>query len=674
MSLAGQAAAEEGMWTFDAFPAARVRSDLGWAPSKAWLDKARTSAVRLTEGCSGSFVSAQGLILTNDHCTLDCLQSLSTAGDDLAAKGFNARQLADERKCPGQQAEVVTAISDVTRDVRRVIGSLSGEALVKARDRRIAEIEQAGCPDTARTRCEVVALYNGGQYKLYAYRKYSDIRLVWAPEFQAAFFGGDPDNFNFPRYALDSAFLRAYENGRPASPPDHLRWNPRAPEEGEATFVVGNPGSTDRLYTEAQRAFLREEQLPLALSLYAEYRGRLISLMNESAEKQREGRETLLFIENILKAYSGQLQALNDDVFSNTLKEHESELRKNSINSEIGAGNPWEDISRASDNYRNFYFSDYFLNARAGWGSMLFSYARTLTRAAEERAKPNAERLPEYTDSALSLTQKQLLDPRPVYLWLEELKLAFWLSKAREHLGADDPDVKLLLGRESPETMAARLVTGSKLAQPAYRKLLWEGGLAGSDDPLIQLAVRIDARSRALQERYGADYDAPVTAAAAKIAAMRFASFGDTVYPDANFTLRISYGTVKAWTERGSAVPILTRMGGIFERATGQQPFLLANAFEANKVKIDPHAPFDFVTTNDIIGGSSGSPVLDKAGSVIGALFDGNIHSLGGDFGYDGTSNRAVAVSTAAVQEALKQIYPAPRLLRELGSAGKEGP
>jgi hypothetical protein len=332
------------------------------------------------------------------------------------------------------------------------------------------------------------------------------------------------------------------------------------------------------------------------------------------------------------------------------------------------------EISDATNKLRNINTAYYLLEERPGWGSTLLSAARTLVRAAAEKAKPNPERLANYTDSELSLTEKQLLDPRPVYPWLEQLRLAFWLSKVREYLGPDDPDTKLLLGKDSPETLAAQLVADSKLADPAYRKQLWKGGVAASSDPMIRLAIRMDARSRALQKSYDAEYDAPVAAAEANLAEMRFANFGDTVYPDANFTLRISYGSVKSWVERGAPMPIMTRIGGAFERATGQYPFRLAEAFDANRDRIDLQTPFDFVTTNDIVGGNSGSPVIDKSGSVIGAIFDGNIHALGGGFGYDGASNRAVAASAMAVQEAMKHIYPAPRLLEELGSEVKRSP
>ncbi len=666
--LSSPAKAEEGMWTFDAFPTARMQAEYGWAPDQRWLDTVRASAVRLTGGCSASFVSSSGLILTNHHCVVGCLQNLSTASDDLVANGFNAADRSRERQCPGQQAEVVTAITDVTADIKSAIGDAMGSALISARDARISAIASANCPDRATTRCQVVTLYGGGQYKLYKYRKYSDVRIAWAPEFQAAFFGGDPDNFNFPRYALDAAFLRAYENGQPVSGVSHLTWNPRGPVEGEATFVVGNPGSTQRLLTDAQRAFQREVRLPLSLILASEFRGRLIAEMQSSPDKMREGGDTLFGVENSFKAQSGQFKSLNDAAFTARMSAMEADLKAR-VAGDAAIGDPWSEISAADRAYRDFFMANRFIGSGAGGGSSLYGTAVVLVRAAAERGKPDGERLPEYSESALPLLEKQLFDEAPVYPWLEELSLEFWLSKTREYLGADDPDVKALLGKESPEAMAARLVSGSKLADVAAVRALWDGGMdaiRASDDPMIQLALRNDERARALRKQFENDYSAPVTAAQSRLATARFAAYGDGNYPDATFSLRISYGRVAGWRQRGVDVPFSTSMGGTFDRATGQQPFMLAKAFSDNEAKINKAAIYNFVTTNDIIGGNSGSPVLDRNGQVIGAAFDGNIDSLGGAFGYDGSVNRTVVVSTAAVQQALEVLYPAPALVAEL--------
>ncbi len=658
--------ADEGMWTFDGFPAAKMKADYGWAPDQAWLDKVRASSVRLTGGCSASFVSDAGLILTNHHCVASCLYDNSSSANDLLEHGFIAATLTDEKKCPGQQAEVVTKITDVTGDVKAAIGSLTGEALTKARDAKIAEIEKANCPDTAKFRCQVVTLFGGGQYKLYTYRKYSDVRLVWSPEDRAATFGGDPDNFNYPRYSLDGSFLRAYEDGKPVKTPVHLTWNPRAPKADEATFVVGNPGSTSRLYTMSQLAFEREVRLPITVATLSELRGRLIRAMEESPEHQREGLDMLNGIENSLKVYIGRTKALNDPAFTAKLAAAEQELKaKSAGNATIG--DPWAEVDKAVAAYRTLYIPYRYDSPM----STLYGYAQTLVFAAAERDKANSERLPGYTDSDLPLTEKRLLDATPVYPWLDQMEMSWSLSKAREYLGVDDPETKLLLGKESPEGLAKRLVSGTRLADPAYRKQLWDGGLAAikaSNDPMIQYALKLEANQRELKKQVDEAYAGPVTQAGAKLADARFAAYGDSLYPDATFTLRISYGKVHGWTERGHEVPFQTTLGGTFERATGAEPFDLPSQFKAKQSQIAMGTTYDFVTTNDIIGGNSGSPVIDKAGTVIGAAFDGNIHSLGGNYGYDPVLNRTVVVSTAALQEALETIYPSPRLVKELAA------
>ncbi len=656
--------ADEGMWTFDNFPEERMREAYGWAPDQAWLDRVQAAAVRLTGGCSASFVSDAGLILTNQHCVASCLFDNSTAATDYLQDGHVANRRSEELPCPGQQAEVVTAITDVTDEVKGAFEGLSGEALTKARDARISEIESANCTDRETTRCQVVTLFGGGQYKLYQYRKYSDVRLAWAPEARASTFGGDPDNFNFPRYSMDASFLRAYENGAPVATPSHLQWNPRAPQEGEITFVVGNPGSTSRLYTQSQLAFEREVRVPITLTTLSELRGRLISAMDESAKKAREGRDTLNGVENSLKVYIGRTGALGDPDFSAQLAQAETELRERVANNPA-IGDPWSDVETAIEAYRALYLPARFTDP----SGTLYGYAQALVFAAQEREKPNSERLPGYTESALPLTEKRLLDERPVYPWLDTMMMEWSLSKAREYLGVDDDDTRLLLGRESPEQLAERLVANTRLGDPAVRRQLWDGGLAAvqtSDDPMIQYALRLADRQRALEGRIDEVYSGPLAIAGGKLADARFEAYGDTLYPDATFTLRISYGQVQGWEERGQQIPFMTTMGGTFERATGNEPFDLAQAFVASHDEIDINAAYDFVSTNDIIGGNSGSPVIDREGTVIGAAFDGNIHSLGGNYGYDGTLNRTVSVSTDAVQEGLETIYPAPALVAEL--------
>ena len=677
VSLASPASAEEGMWTFDAFPAAQVRERYGWAPDQAWLDNVRAAAVRLTGGCSASFVSPNGLVLTNHHCVVECVQDRSTAQADYVRNGFTAATREEEVQCPGQQAEVVTAIEDVTERVQSAIGNATGAALARARDAEISRIQSASCTDAATQRCQVVTLYGGGQYKLYRYRKYSDVRLVFAPEFQAAFFGGDPDNFNFPRYALDVGFLRVYENGRPAATPHFLHWNPRAPEPGELTFVVGNPGSTQRLFTQSQFDMRRNLLFPTLVPLWSEYRGRLIAAMEGDAEKTRTGRDELFGVENSYKVYVGQWQALRDREFGGRLSTAEQDLRRRTAaNNEIASsiGDPWANVQRASDAYASFYPEYLMLEQRAGWGSDLYDYAHILVRAALERAKPDAERLPGYSDSALPLLEHEILDEAPVYPWLEELTLGFWLSKTRELLGADDERVRALLGREAPEALAHQLVAGTRLGDPTVRRRLWEGGIEAiraSDDPMIRFALANEERARPLLDRFRAEYDAPVTGAQSRLARARFAAYGDAVYPDATFTLRISYGSVQAWNERGRDLAPVTRIGGMYERATGNAPYDLPAKWAAAETRVNKNVVLDFTSNNDIIGGNSGSPVIARDGSVIGAAFDGNIHSIGGAYGFDQRVNRTISVSTAAIQEALRNVYQAQGLVDELNAGSR---
>jgi hypothetical protein len=656
--------ADEGMWTFDAFPAAKLKSEYGWAPDQAWLDRIRLASVRLTGGCSASFVSAEGLIFTNQHCVANCLADLSAPGNDLLAKGYVAAGREQERKCPGQQAEIVTSIRDVTPEVKQAIGTATGEAAVKARTAAVATIEKAGCPDTAATRCQVVSLYGGGQYKLYTYRKYSDVRIVWAPEDAASKFGGDPDNYNFPRYALDGSFLRAYENGAPVATPQHLRWTGREPREGELIFVVGNPGSTQRLRTVSELAYQREINLPILLATQSELRGRLLTAIGDDPERRREGNDKLYGVENNLKRHIGRTRALNDPSFFGRIAASERELKAKS-GGKPAIGDPWSEVDHAVGALRAMDTEWRFSQPEGE----LFVYAIRLVRAGIERSKPNADRLPGYSDSALPLLEKQLLDPKPIAPWLDRLYMEWSLSKAREYLGADHPQTRLLLGKESPEGLAERLVAGTRLADPAVRKTLWDGGaaaIAASTDPMIVYARAVEANDRALQKRYDEQVDGPLTAARARLADARFAAYGASVYPDATFSLRITYGKVGGWLENGAKVPHRTTFAGAFDRATGAEPFALAPAFIANRAKIDEQGALDFTYAADTIGGNSGSPVIDREGSVIGANFDRNIHGLRNDYAYDITMARSIGVSTAAIEQALKSIFPAPALLAEL--------
>ncbi len=676
----GAALADEGMWTYDNFPTAQVKALYGATLDKAWLDHVQANAVRLSTGCSASVVSGQGLVLTNHHCVSDCAQDLSTATNDHLKNGYVIASREEERTCPGMQAEVLLAIKDVTDTVKGAAAGKSGGEFIKARNAAIADIERTNCAGKEAVQtCQVVNLYQDGQYKLYTFRKFSDVRLVFAPELQTAFFGGDPDNFNFPRYDLDMSFVRLYENGKAIATPDHLVWNPAPPKDGELTIVPGNPGTTNRLMTADQLAFMRDVSFPMTLTQLAEFRGRLIEFSRRGPEQKRVAEHELFGIENSYKVYVGQDQALSGPGFLDAKRQADAELRsKVAADPKLSAtiGDPWAQIAAVQGERAGYYVPYTMLEGRAGFFSELYRNAIDLVRAAQERTKPNTERLPEYADARLPLLEKEITDAKPVDPGLNELEIEFWLLKVREVLTADAPQTKALLGKDSPETIATRL-SASTLSDPAVRKALWDGGLPAiqaSKDPLIQFVLATDANARAARKAYEEHVTGPTGQAAQKIAAARFAVYGDKVYPDATFSPRLSYGKVAGWTYRGQTIPYATTYKGLWERATGQDPFALAPRWEAARGKLSDDTVFDFVTTNDITGGNSGSPLLNAKGEVIGAVFDGNIHSLGGSFAYDGSLNRGVAVSTAAATEAFVKVYGQQALVDELlGKAPAKG-
>jgi len=672
ISCAVPALADEGMWTFDNFPAGQVKTKYGATIDQKWLDHVRNSAVRLAGGCSASAVSSNGLVLTNHHCVAGCAQNLSSPEHDYVKNGFFTEKTEDELQCPGTQAEILQTIGDVTTTINAATKNSSGDAFARARDAAVANVEKQTCMGRETThRCQVISLYDGGQYKLYTYRKYSDVRLVFAVEFDTAFFGGDPDNFNFPRYDLDFSFLRLYENGKPVATPEHLKWNASAPKEGDLVFVAGNPGGTDRQLTADELITLRDVTQPTALLLGSELRGRYTRFAQESAEHARIVNRDLFGLENGLKAQRGEHQALLQPQLIAQKRKADLELKAKvdadpKLKAEIG--DPWAEIAKAQTERIALYKRYTFLEGRAGYGSTLFGYARTLVRGAAERPKPNSERFREFADARLPLVEKNLLDRRPVYTDVEQLKLEFWFTKLREEMTADAPETALVLGKDSPESLA-RALSASKLADAALRRKLWEGGMAAvraSDDPMIRFVLKIDSAARAVRKAEEERVAGPMDRASERIARARFAVYGSSVYPDATFSLRLSYGKITGWTEPGRTIMPFTDLRGLYARATGQFPFALAPRLVEAKTKIDLNTVFDMSSDNDIIGGNSGSPLINAKGEVIGAIFDGNIHSLGGDYFFDPKLNRAVSVSTAAMTEALTKVYGRDRLVAEL--------
>lgn len=663
------AAGEEGMWTFDNFPADRMRAEMGWAPDQAWLDRIMAGTARLP-GCSASNVSGEGLVLTNHHCVISCVTALSTADANYIDAGFMAHTRDDELRCPNMSVQVLTGVSDVTEQIDAATASATPESFAVALNAEIARIESA-CTAGSR-RCEVVTLYQGGRYALYSYKRYDDVRLVFAPEHAMAAFGGDPDNFNFPRYCIDFSFLRLYENGAPAATPQHLtlRFNPLT--EDEIVLIAGNPGRTSRLRTTAELAFERDLNLPWQIASLAELRGRLTAYSAQSADQARIASSALQSVENSFKGLSGRRQALADANGLARVAAAEQDLqtrvrRNRAATREVG--DAWGEIARAHETYRAMFYRYQYLEARAGERSLLFGWARDLVRGATERQKPDSERLPRYAEARLGLIEQALRADRPATPSFEELHLAFWLSKMRENLTVDNEAVRAILGAESPEALARRLAQ-SRLADPAYRLQLWEGGaeaVAASDDPMIVFVRSWDDRARAVRTQFVEQVEGPVARAHERIARARFRAFGESQYPDATFSPRVSYGRVRGWTEPGGRVIApFTHLDGLYERATGSPPFVLTQRWIDARDRLDPQTIFNVSTTTDVIGGNSGSPLLDREGRVVGAVFDGNIHSLGGEYFYDGELNRSVTVSTPIIRASLADVYGMDALLAEL--------
>lgn len=674
--LASSAFADEGMWTPDNLPAAQVQAAHGFTPDAKWAGHVQKSALRLAGGCSGSFVSPDGLVLTNHHCINSCVQQLSTAERDYIKSGFLAKAQDDELRCPEIELNRLDRITDVSARVRKATDGKSGEAYSRASQAVKSEIEKECIgKDSAGTRCDVVSLYHGGVYALYRYHRFQDVRLAFAPELESAFFGGDPDNFMFPRYAFDMGLLRAYENGKPARVADYFPFSKNGAEDGEMTVIVGNPGGTDRQLTIAQLESARDLDLIPRLFLLAESRGMLEQFRSASAENWRIAQSDLFGTENSYKALRGRLLALQDPAVFELKRSQEAELRAfvdadPARKAKYGAA--WDEIAKALGSYRNIETRYKFIEGRRGFSSDYYYYARMLVRGAAERAKPNAERLREFTDSKLPSLTQDLFSSAPVYPQYEKVKLGWSLTKLREWLGTDDDFVRNVLGKESPDEFAKRLVDGTRLGDPAVRKALWEGGadaIAKSDDPFIVLARKLDPEARAIRTRYENEVESVVDRNSELIAAARFEKYGTSVYPDATFTQRFSFGEVKGWDEKGVPVAPFTEIGGAFTHATGSYPFALPASWLAARDSLDASQRMNFTSTNDIIGGNSGSPVINARAEIVGLVFDGNIHSLGGNYWYDARLNRAVSVHSGAILEALDEVYHADRLVEEIEAA-----
>jgi V8-like Glu-specific endopeptidase len=676
MCVAG-AVADEGMWTFDNFPKQEVAKKYGVQITDQMLGKLQQAVVRLESGCTGSFASPDGMVLTNHHCAASCLAENSTAEKDLIANGFNSGSREHEIRCQGEQASVLMDTEEVTPAVTKALAGVAAADVARTRNETLTKLE-ATCEEASKKAgtplsCEAVTLYQGGQHWIYKYKRYDDVRLVFAPEAGIAAFGGDPDNFQFPRWCLDMSLLRVYEQGKPASTPGHLSFNWAGAKAGEPVFVAGHPGTTQRLMTVDQLKTQRNAVLPFWLLRYSELRGRLAQYSKTSPEAARTAKDYLDGIENSIKVRRMQLVSLLDDRLIERRTAEERKLReavKADTTLNGGTSDPWDEIAEAQAVYRDINIPYTLIEGAGGFNSDLFLYARQILRAADERAKPNAQRLREFTAGALPALEQHLGADTPVYPELERVKLSFSLERMREYLGPDHPVVKQALGSESPDQRATALVSGSTLADSKVRMSLYKGGkdaVQASKDPMIELARAVDDEARALRETFESKVQGPEQRGQRAIADARFKVYGTSLYPDATFTLRLSYGAVQSWVESGERVDPFTVLARLYERATGAPPFALPKPWLDAKSRIDMQARANFVTTNDIVGGNSGSPVVNAKGEIVGLVFDGNIHSISGSYWFDEEKNRTVAVHPDFIRTALEEVYNAPAIARELG-------
>ena len=672
--------ADEGMWLFNHPPSQILQDRYHFQASPAWLEHLQKSSVRFNSGGSGSFVSPDGLVMTNHHVGADCLQKISTKDKDYVAAGFSASSYVEELKCVDLELNVLMSMEDVTSRVLGVLKpGMDSAAIETAHRAAINDIEKESSEKTG-LRSDVVTLYNGGQYHLYRYKRYTDVRLVFAPQKAIAFFGGDPDNFEYPRYDLDICFFRVYENDKPARVENYLKWSEAGAANGDLVFVSGHPGRTERLDTVANLEYQRDLVMPGALNLLRRREILLQNYSSRSLENRRRAERELFGVQNSRKAFLGMLAGLQDPAILDIKRGSESALRsavEKDPKLQAAYGDAWSEVADSlktlvmiRDEYN---LIGYGPSKRAqAFSSDLFDIAITLVRLAEESPKSNAQRLGEFSDAGVASLKLHLFSEAPIYDDLETAKLADSLALLMETRGAENDFVKLVLARKSPRERAAELVHDTRLRDVAYRKQLADGGLPAinaSNDPMIQLARLIDPRSRRIRQQFEQQVDAPMRAAYGKIANARFAVYGSAVYPDATFTLRLAFGQVQGYNESGAQVPWDTTLGGAYQHAAehgDQIPFQLPKVWEDRKGQLNPATPFNFVSTADIIGGNSGSPVVNRQGELVGIIFDGNIDSLVAAYIYPDHNARAVAVHSAGILEALRKIYSADRLVSEL--------
>jgi V8-like Glu-specific endopeptidase len=667
LALAGPARAEEGVWTFDKPPSKALQAKYGFVPRPEWLDALRLSAVNFG-GASGSFVSANGMVLTNHHVVLSCLQILSSEANDLVKNGFLARAQAEERACPGMELRRLESTEDVTTKVRSAVKSKDDTLANQERNVAIAALENE-CKAKTGQRCEMVTLYRGAAYQLYRYKTWDDVRLVFAPEARIGFFGGDPDNFVYPRFDLDFALVRVYEQGQPVKPKSYLRWARAGVGEGELVFAAGHPYSTDRLVTLAQLAFDRDVRYPLMLASAKRHRKELQAYSARSPEAERRAAENLFGTENWLKSMLGEYKSLQEPGLMVAKAEDEARLRKAFV-AEAGRSDPWTTVEVATRKEGGQIKAAWVVGY--GYGT-LFDTAGKIVELANETALPETDRLPAYRASKVPRLVLRLTADEPYYKDLEIARLAGYWQEAIDILGKDDPFVVRVLGNKTPLAAATEVIEGTRIDRADERKKLIDGGkaaTAASTDPLIVLARDIYPMRRPLAKFHEIEVETPTLRAGDDLEKLRFKLFATDAYPDATGSLRLSYGTVRGYDADGVLMPFQTNFAGLYARSFafgGKPPFDLPQRWLDKQRSLDLATPLNFVTTLDIIGGSSGSPVVNRNGELVGLIFDGNLEGLGGRFVYTDEKARSIAVDSRAIVEALVKVYGAEALAAEMG-------
>jgi hypothetical protein len=671
MAAAPLLRAEEGMWTFDNPPLKLLKAKYNFTPTQAWLDHLRLSSVRLNDGGSGSFVSPNGLLLTNHHVARGQLQKNSTAEHDYLANGFYATTPGEEMKSPDLEVNVLVGMQDVTAKVQGAAKGIADDAAaLKAREAEIAAIEKES-KDKTGLRSDVVSFYNGGEYWLYQYKAYTDVRLVFAPEQQAAFYGGDPDNFTYPRYDLDMALFRVYDNGKPLHTENFLKWSAKGAAPGELIFISGHPGSTERDDTVSELLLQRDVVGP-AVTEYLERRIAAAQTFAAQGPEQARMVGSIIFgLQNSLKVYIGRKDALADPAILAKKQAEEADFRaKVAANPEWqkAYGDAWDTIANVEEQVKPEIKGQLFRRT----DSRLFGIALNIVQYVAEIKKPDGERLPQFHDAGLESLQFQMLSPAPIESPTEKLYMTTALKLGEEKLGVNDAYIQAVLQGGDLDQTVNSLVDGTKLGDVAFRKSLIDGGeaaVAASTDPMIVTARRVDPIVRESTRRIRDTFGSVLTKEGEKLGKARFLVYGKDAYPDATFTLRLSYGTVTGYPYNGTIAPPFTTFYGLYDRAASfsdKPPFDLTPKEETGLSKLDLATPLDFVSTGDIIGGNSGSPVVNRDGELVGLIFDGNIESMAGDFVYDGTKNRAVAVHSAGMIEGLRKLYNAGALADEL--------